>query len=55
MNMRSSAVPKARFDQRISERHLHGKLKFTQDEQSRRATLPPEKPSDHAICFKIAI
>ena len=30
-----------------------GKLKFTQDEQSLRVTLPPEKPSDHAICFKI--
>jgi hypothetical protein len=55
MNTRSSTVPNARFDQRISERHLHGRLKFTQDEQSLRATLPPEKPSDHAICFKIAI
>jgi alpha-L-fucosidase len=30
-----------------------GKLKFTQDEQSLRVTLPPEKPSDHAICFKV--
>ena len=30
-----------------------GKLKFTQDEQSLRVTLPPEKPSEHAICFKI--
>ena len=30
-----------------------GKLKFTQDEQSLRVMLPPEKPSDHAICFKI--
>jgi alpha-L-fucosidase len=32
-----------------------GKLKFTQDEQSLRVTLPPQKPSEHAICFKIAI
>jgi alpha-L-fucosidase len=31
-----------------------GKFKFTQDEQSLRVTLPPEKPSEHAICFKIA-
>jgi alpha-L-fucosidase len=31
-----------------------GKLKFTQDEQSLRVTLPPEKPSEHAICLKIA-
>jgi alpha-L-fucosidase len=31
-----------------------GKLKFTQDEQSLRVTLPPEKPSEHAVCFKIA-
>jgi alpha-L-fucosidase len=30
-----------------------GKLKFVQDEQSLRVTLPPEKPSDHAICFKM--
>ena len=30
-----------------------GNLKFTQDEQSLRVTLPPEKPSDHAICLKI--
>jgi alpha-L-fucosidase len=30
-----------------------GKLKFTQDEQSLRVTLPPEKPSEHAISFKI--
>src|ERR1017187_5014305 len=32
-----------------------GKLKFAQDEQSLRVTLPPEKPSDHAVCFKIAL
>jgi alpha-L-fucosidase len=32
-----------------------GKLKFTQDEQSLRVMLPPEKPSEHAICFKIAV
>ena len=30
-----------------------GKLKFTQDESALRVTLPPEKPSDHAVCFKI--
>ena len=31
-----------------------GKLKFTQDEQSLRVTLPPDNPSEYAICFKIA-
>jgi alpha-L-fucosidase len=31
----------------------HGKLKFTQDGQSLRVTLPPGEPSDHAVCFKI--
>jgi alpha-L-fucosidase len=30
-----------------------GKVKFIQDEQSLRVTLPPDKPCDHAICFKI--
>ena len=30
-----------------------GNLKFTQDEQSLRVTLPPEKPCEHAICFRI--
>jgi alpha-L-fucosidase len=30
-----------------------GKLKFTQDERSLRVVTPPEKPCDHAICFKI--
>ena len=30
-----------------------GKLKYTQDERSLRITLPPEKPSDHAVAFKI--
>jgi len=32
---------------------LRGNLKFTQDEHSLRVMLPPEKPSDHAICLKI--
>jgi alpha-L-fucosidase len=31
-----------------------GNLKFTQDEQSLRVTLPPEKPCEHSVCFKIA-
>jgi alpha-L-fucosidase len=31
-----------------------GKLKFTQDEQSLRVQLPPEKPCEHAIALKIA-
>jgi len=31
-----------------------GRLKFTQDENALRVTLPAEKPSDHAVCFKIA-
>jgi alpha-L-fucosidase len=30
-----------------------GNLKFTQDEQSLRVTLPPEKPCEHSVCFKI--
>jgi alpha-L-fucosidase len=30
-----------------------GKLKFVQDERSLRITLPPEKPSEHAVGFKI--
>ncbi|MDE3166156.1 MAG: alpha-L-fucosidase [Acidobacteriota bacterium] len=31
----------------------HGKLNYTQDERGLRITLPPEKPSDYAITFKI--
>jgi alpha-L-fucosidase len=31
-----------------------GRLKFTQDENALRVMLPAEKPSDHAVCFKIA-
>jgi alpha-L-fucosidase len=30
-----------------------GKLKFTQDEQSLKVMLPTERPSDHAVCFKV--
>ena len=30
-----------------------GELKFTQDEAALKVELPPEKPSDHAVCFKI--
>jgi alpha-L-fucosidase len=28
-------------------------LKFTQDEAALRVELPPERPSDHAVCFRI--
>jgi alpha-L-fucosidase len=31
-----------------------GKLKFTQNEQALTVEMPPEKPSDHAIAFKVA-
>jgi alpha-L-fucosidase len=30
-----------------------GKLQYAQDERSLRITLPPEKPSEHAVAFKI--
>jgi len=32
-----------------------GKLQYVQDERSLRITLPPEKPSHHAIAFKIVV
>jgi alpha-L-fucosidase len=32
-----------------------GALQFTQDERALRVTLPAEKPSDYAVCFKVAV